>query len=148
MTMRESAGWPRFGAFSYGLGKDQLPDLIARFSAMGLTGVQLGSDLLDDALAHPETIPATVGALHAAGIETVGLAGYRNLVAADDGRRRENLSYLERCLEVAPTLGASVVATETGTRNAADWQPDPENSSLATKSMLYRALEELLPVAE
>ncbi|MGB3307400.1 MAG: hypothetical protein WBA63_14530 [Thermomicrobiales bacterium] len=40
-------------------------------------------------------------------------------------------------------FGTSVVATETGMRNAADWLPHPEISSMATKAMFYRALEEL-----
>ncbi len=46
-------------------------------------------------------------------------------------------------------FGASVVATETGARNAeSDWLPTPENLSDDSWRLLCKALEEPVPVAE
>jgi sugar phosphate isomerase/epimerase len=52
-------------------------------------------------------------------------------------------------LEVAPVLGWAVVATETGTRHAeSDWLPSSDNVGMEAWSLLYAALDDLLPVAE
>ena len=139
--MNEST-WPRFGAFSYGF--DDLDQLIDRFSEIGLTAVQWGGELL----ANPDQVRTTRGLHEDAGIEVVGLAGYRNLIARNDPVRRENLEILKRCLEIAPALGVPVVATETGTRNDRDWSASPENLLPAALDALHSSLEEMLPVAE
>lgn len=141
--------WPRFGAFSYDFGGSELDRLVDEFSAAGLTAVQWGKELLDTTLDNPDTIPSTVAKLDAVGIEVVGLAGYRNLVAADETRRRDNVAYIARCLEIAPGFGAPVVATETGTRNPdSDWVAHPDDVKPETWALLYAAFDELLPIAE
>ena len=147
--MSAAAPWPRVGAFSYDFERGELDALIDGFRRHGLTAVQLGRGLLDEALDDPARIAPMRAALAANGIEVVGLAGYRNLVAVDANVRREGIAFLRRCLEVAAEFGQPVVATETGTRNAAsDWQSDPANASDETWALLDEALGELLVVAE
>jgi sugar phosphate isomerase/epimerase len=141
--------WPRIGAFSYGFGRGEIDRLVAEFGQAGLSAVQLGRGLLEEAVERPETITVIRTALDEAGIVVAGLAGYRNLVAPDPERRAANIEFLKRCLEIAPLLGTSVVATETGTRHPeSDWLDSPENVKGNAWDMLYAAIEELLPVAE
>lgn len=141
--------WPRFGAFSYDFQRGQLDKLIESFQETGLTAVQLGQGLLDEVIDDPRLAPVARRKLEHAGIELVGLAGYQNLVAPDPDRRRRNIDYLIRCIELAPEFGTTVVATETGTRNPdSDWVADPANSSPQTWNALYDALDELIPLAE
>src|SRR6185295_16990501 len=67
----------------------------------------------------------------------------------DAEERRTNVGYVRRCLEVAPSLGTWVVATEAGTLNpAGDWVDDPDNWSKHAWRLLEEALEELVPAAE
>lgn len=139
--------WPRFGAFSYDH-RDR-GRLTEDFAALGLEAVKLGRDLLDGCLADPASAPELRALLADAGIEVAGLAGYRNLVAPDERARETNLAYLARCLELAPELGTSVVATETGTRSPdGDWIDAPDNWDADAWRLLDEALERLLPVAE
>jgi sugar phosphate isomerase/epimerase len=148
-AVEAEAIWPRMGAFSYGFERDQLPALIEGFAGYGLSAVQLGSALLDQALENPAARTKTRDLLEANHIEIAGLAGYRNLIAPDPDRRRANLDYLKCCLESASELGTATVATETGTlHSTSDWQPVPENSGDHAWSLFYAALDELLPVAE
>jgi sugar phosphate isomerase/epimerase len=141
--------WPRFGAFSYDFQRGQIDQLISSFQEIGLTAVQLGQGLLDEAIDDPRLASSTGRMLADAGIELVGLAGYQNLVAPDPDRRRRNIDYLARCIELAPEFGTTVVATETGTCNLeSDWISDPANSSPEAWELLYDALDELTPLAE
>jgi sugar phosphate isomerase/epimerase len=141
--------WPRMGAFSYGFERDQLEPLIEGFARHGLSAVQLGTGLLDRALEDSAARTEIRKLLEGNGIDIAGLAGYRNLIAADPDTRRANLNYLKRCLELAPELGTSTVATESGTLHpTSDWLPVPENAGDPAWSLFYAALDELLPVAE
>ena len=115
----------------------------------GLQAVQLGSAMLDDCLDRPERIDSIVERLEAEGISIAALAGYRNLVAPDPGKRRANIDFIAQCLELAPRFGTSVVATETGTRHPeGDWTDSPDNWRPATWELLDEAIGELVPVAE
>ncbi|MGH2408937.1 MAG: sugar phosphate isomerase/epimerase family protein [Chloroflexota bacterium] len=144
-----SLTWPRIGAFSYGFERGQLQQLIEGFTRHGLSAVQLGSGLLDQALEDSAARTEIRARLEANGISIAGLAGYRNLVATDPETRQANLDYLKRCLALAPELGTATVATETGTLHPTnDWLPVPENAGEAAWSLFYAALDELLPVAE
>ncbi len=144
-----AADWPRFGAFSYDFQQGQLDQLISSFQEIGLSAVQLGQGLLDEAIDDPQLARVARQNLMDAGIELVGLAGYQNLVAPDPDRRRRNIDYLVRSIELAPEFGTTVVATETGTRNPdSDWIADPANSSPEAWTLLYDALDELVPLAE
>jgi len=144
-----TSDWPRFGAFSYDFQRGQIDRLIASFQAIGLVAVQLGQGLLDEAIDDPALASVTGRKLEEGGIELVGLAGYQNLVAPDPERRRRNIDYIARSIELAPEFGTTVVATETGTRNSeSDWVADPGNSSAAAWDLLYEALDELVPIAE
>ncbi len=141
--------WPRLGAFSGEFRRGEWDRLIERFRQFGLSVVQLSGDLLLEALDHPSAIPSLRAQLEENGITVVGLAGYRNLIAPEAGKRRENLDFLKRCLELAPLFGTAVVATETGTLHPeSDWLPTHENWGDEAWSSLCEALEELLPVAE
>jgi sugar phosphate isomerase/epimerase len=139
--------WPRLGIFTYEFGDWDL--LVETCRDFGLTTLQLGIPMLEDCLDHPERVPELRGRFADAGVTVAALAGYRNLVAPDERTRRENLEFLARCLEVAPELGTSVVATETGTRSVnGDWTDSPENVRPKAWELLEEALAMLVPVAE
>lgn len=143
-----STVWPRFGAFSYDFERGETDLLISRFTELGLIAVQWGRGLLDELLEEPEKVEPTQAALADAGIEVVGLAGYRNLIHPDDAVRRDNIDYIRRCLVLAPRFG-SVVATETGSRHPdSEWLAHLENDSELAWELLHEALDELVPLAE
>ena len=105
----------------------------------------LGGDLVEQCFDHPER----AAALEQAGIAIAGIAGYRNLIDPDERERRENIEYLARCLELAPRIGTSVVATEAGTRSTEGqyrWHPD--NRLPASVQLFHDAVGELLETAE
>jgi sugar phosphate isomerase/epimerase len=141
--------WPRLGIFTYDFGSGQWERLAETCRSMGLQVVQLGNPLLEECLDRPDEIGSLVERLETEGISIAGLAGYRNLVAPDPGKRRANLDFLARCLELAPHFGTSVVATETGTRHTeGDWTDSPDNWRPEAWELLEDAIGELLPVAE
>ena len=136
------AEWPRLGIFTgEAAGWDTL---IATCTRLGVSAVQLGGPLLEECLEWPER----ASALEEAGIAVAGLAGYRNLVVRDEASRRANLEFLARCLAVAPAIGTSVVATETGTRADEPWSSSAENRSAETLALVDESLGTLLAVAE
>lgn len=138
-----AARWPRLGIFTYEF--DDWDQLVASCHRIGLNAVQLGSPLLDEALERPEL----VAALDQGGIAVAGLAAYRNLVAPDERARRQNVEFLARCLELAPRLGTSVVATESGTRSTqGEWVDSPANRTPASWALFEQALAELVAAAE
>jgi sugar phosphate isomerase/epimerase len=140
--------WPQLGIFTYEFGPGEWERLIAKCRDFGLSAVQLGGALLDECLTHPEDLGPIRGLEHA-GVRVSALAGYRNLVAPDADVRQANLDYLSRCLELAPQLGTSVVATGTGSRNPeGDWLDSSENWSAEAWQLLEEALAELVVVAE
>jgi sugar phosphate isomerase/epimerase len=140
--------WPRFGAFSYDFGRGRWEELAAAFDRLGLGAVQLGSDLLEECLEDPGVAADRLRPLRERGISVAALAGYRNLIAPDPAVREANIPHIERCLELAPSLGTYVVATETGTRDpTGDWTDSPENWGEEAWRLLDDALERLLAVA-
>jgi sugar phosphate isomerase/epimerase len=148
-TLEGAPSWPVFGAFSYDFGAGKWERLCESFRRLGLGAVQLGGELLAECLDDPDSIEPKLARLREYGVDVVALAGYRNLVAPDQAVREANIGALERCLELAPLLGTSVVATETGTRHpGGDWTDSPENWGEEAWSLLHGALERLLPVAE
>jgi sugar phosphate isomerase/epimerase len=141
--------WPRLGIFTYDFEPGDWDRLAEICRAMGLTAIQLGSPLLEECLDRQDQVAGHVEQLEAAGVSIAGLAGYRNLVAPDPERRRANIDFIARCLELAPRFGTSIVATETGTRNPeGDWTDSPDNWRPETWELLDEAIGELLPVAE
>jgi sugar phosphate isomerase/epimerase len=141
--------WPTLGIFSYEFGRGEWDGLVETCARFGLRAVQLGSPLLEECLEQPDRVPELRSRLEEAGVRVAALAGYRNLVAPDPGTRRENLDFLARCLELAPSFGTSVVATETGTRSHdGDWVDSPDNWRAETWELLDDALGELVPLAE
>jgi sugar phosphate isomerase/epimerase len=138
-----SPPWPRFGVFARETA--DWDEVIAVCRRFGLGAVQLGGDLLEQCFDHPER----AAALDHAGIAIAGIAGYRNLVDPDERARRENVEYLGRCLELAPRLGTSVVATESGTRSTdGQWKWHPDNRLPATVQLFHDAVAGLVEVAE
>jgi len=137
------------GAFFYGHGLANRGELIARYQALGFTAVQIGAPLLSELLDDPSQAKAVAEDFREAGLDIIGLAGYRNIVAPDLTRRRANLEYLKACMELAPALGTSVVATETGTFHPTnEWYPSPENGSSQAWSALCESVGELLETAK
>ena len=141
--LSQERDWPRLGIFTREF--EDWQTLIETCRRFGIAAVQLDGSLLVDCLEQPSRVEA----LTDAGIDVVGLAGYRNIVAPDQAERRANLEHLARCLEVAPLLGTSVVATETGTRSRVHpWAASPDNRSPEALRALDQALGELLATAE
>jgi sugar phosphate isomerase/epimerase len=141
--------WPRLGIFTYEFGSGDWDRLIETCRLFGLGAIQLGHPLLEECLDNPDQIEPIVERLDGEGISIAALAGYRNLVAPDPEKRRENLDFLARCLELAPRFGTSIVATESGTKHPeSDWQDAPENTTPEAWRELEESIAELLPVAE
>jgi sugar phosphate isomerase/epimerase len=148
-ALEPAAAWPRLGIFTYDFGTGERDRLVEACRVTGLRAVQLGGALLEECLDRPERIDSVVERLEAEGISIAALAGYRNLVAPDPGKRRANIDFIARCLELAPRFGTSIVATETGTRHPeGDWTDSPDNWLPATWELLDKAIDELVPVAE
>jgi sugar phosphate isomerase/epimerase len=144
-----SDAWPRFGIFTYDFAAGEWERLVDTCRRMGLQTVQLGAPMLEECLDHPDRIESVVELLASEGISIAALAGYRNLVAPDPAKRRANIGFLQRCLELATRFGTSVVATETGTRHPdGDWTDSPENWRPETWELLEDAIGELLSTAE
>jgi sugar phosphate isomerase/epimerase len=135
--------WPKIGVFAREVADwSAVVDTCRR---LGLDAVQLGGPLLEECLERPER----AAPLEEAGIAIAAIAGYRNLVAPDEVERRENLEFLARCLELAPQIGTSVVATESGTRSRdGEWIWSPDNSSPESLMVLDQSLGTLLETAE
>lgn len=145
------ARWPRVGAMAHELVSqpDETERLVSLLQGFGLHAVQLGVPLLEEVLAQKEHIARWRAQLEAAALPMVAIGGYRNLVAPNATKRKANIAFLQRCLELAPQCGTALVATETGTRSREDeWAPSPENQGQETWEVLCAALRELLPVAE
>jgi sugar phosphate isomerase/epimerase len=141
--------WPRLGAFSRDFGRGGWEQLAETFTRLGLGLTQLDGPLLDASLDDPASAAEGRAVLEASGLSIPALGGYRNLIAPDPDERAANVAHVERCLELATTLGSYVVATETGTLSAdGDWTDSPLNVTDAAWDLLYDALETLLPVAE
>ncbi len=141
--------WTKLGAFTPYFSRSQWLPMAAAYQALGLQLVQLSGELLDEAIEAPGQLATVRRQLADHGLSVAALGAYRNLIAADPDRRRRNIAYIKACLEQASALGAPIVSTETGTLHpSGDWSDTPENDSPAAWEALYRALDELLPVAE
>ncbi len=140
--------WPRFAAISYERDDRTWEQLADDMNGAGLESVYVGRGLLDDCL-DPDRAASRRAWLAERGIAVAGIAGYRNLVSPDAALRDSNIDHLSRCLELAPSLGTWIVATETGTRDPhGDWTDSPANWGKEAWQLLDDALERLLPVAE
>jgi sugar phosphate isomerase/epimerase len=145
---KKIGAFANFGAFTWEFPRGAWEQMGKSFEEKGVTAAQLSGDLLDELLERPEMIPAIREKLAAHGVAVAALGAYRNLVSIHEKRRRDNLAYVERCLEIAGELG-NPVGNRTGTRNPqGDWSDDPANHSLPALESLHRALERLVKVAE
>jgi sugar phosphate isomerase/epimerase len=121
----------------------------AELVSHGVSAVQIGWDPLARMVQDPTHARQVAEAFATAGAPLVALGGYRNLVAHDEQRRRQNVNYLKDCLRLAADLGVPAVSTETGTRNPeSDWQPHPLDQTSETWDLLVSGLEELIETAE
>jgi Sugar phosphate isomerases/epimerases len=142
-----SPTWPQVGIFTRDF--DALSNLIPFCQDHDLTAVQLDGPLLEQALTDPVYAAKIRQQMEAHGIKIVALGGYRNLVAPDEEKRKDNLAYLKECLRLAPLLGTSIVATGTGTfATENDWVASPANQTPVVREYFYTAIDELLSVAE
>jgi sugar phosphate isomerase/epimerase len=145
-ALKSREPWPVLGAFSYGFERGDLDKLADGFRRCGLSCVQIGGALMEEAFDNPDKVRSR---LESNGISIIGIAGYRNLTSPDAKKRAANIEYLKRCLEIAPRLGTSIVATETGTRHPeSDWTAVPENWGTEAWDSMCDALSQLLAVAE
>jgi sugar phosphate isomerase/epimerase len=145
----DAPAWPRLGAFSRDFGKGEWEQLGETFAGLGLELTQLDGALLDESLEDPAAAFDGRAVLESRGVRIPALGGYRNLIAPDPEARAANIDHVRRCLELAPTLGSYVVATETGTMSTeGEWTDSPLNSTDEAWSRLDDALETLLRVAE
>jgi sugar phosphate isomerase/epimerase len=141
--------WPRVGAFSRDFGRGEWEQLGETFARLGLELTQLDGALLDQSLEDHAAASEGRVVLESRGIGIPALGGYRNLIASDPELRAANVDHVRRCLELAPTLGSYVVATETGTMSTeGEWTDSPLNATRTAWTRLYDALETLLPAAE
>ena len=144
--------WPRIGVFSYVLdeeGDDPVGLAIEQCQQHNIETIQVGGVMLDIALQSRDAAIEVRERLAACHIEVTGIAAYRNLISPDLNKRRVNLDFLIRCHEIAPLLGTSVVATETGTLHpTSDWTGTPENWSARAWTAFDEAMKELLDVAQ
>jgi sugar phosphate isomerase/epimerase len=135
--------WPRIGVFAREAA--DWSAVVGTCRRLGLDAVQLGGPLLEECFERPES----AAPLEEAGIAIAAIAGYRNLVAPGEAERRANLEFLARCLELAPQIGTSVVATGSGTRSReGGWIGSPDNRSPESLAVLDRSLGTLLETAE
>ncbi len=143
--------WPLLGAMvhEFPVGPDEAQHLISLLRRFDLHAVQLGVPLLEEIMAGEERMATWRTKLEAAALPILALGGYRNLIAPEKTKREANIAFLQRCLEIAPQFGTTVVATETGTYNReSDWASSPENQGQEAWDTLCATLHELLPVAE
>jgi len=143
--------WPQFGAMSYEFPykEGELDSLIELLRKYRIEFLQVGGALLGEMVEHPDRIPSIRSRLEEGGIRAVGIAAYKNLITRDPEKYRNNMELMKRYLEIAPHLGTSVVATETGTLNLDhDFRAVPENWSEGAWTALYKTLDTLVSIAE
>ncbi|QBD79473.1 sugar phosphate isomerase/epimerase [Ktedonosporobacter rubrisoli] len=151
MQVNKSKVWPQLGAMAHELPcrVDEVEHLFALLHSIELQAVQLGVPFLEEIMAREALLATWQAQLKASSIQLSALGGYRNLITPDKARRATNIAFLQRCLELAPSLGTTIVATETGTYSrASDWAASPANQGQEAWEALYASLNELLPVAE
>jgi sugar phosphate isomerase/epimerase len=142
----EHQGAPVYGAFSGSCA--EWDELVDAFGSAGLGAVQLDGPLLERCLADGAFAAAGRSTLETAGLVPAAIAGYANLVASDAAARCANLERVRQCLELAPVLGTSVVATGAGTRSADGlWTDHPDNWRRETSGLLDDAVAELVATA-
>ncbi|MFQ3620671.1 MAG: TIM barrel protein [Spirochaetales bacterium] len=149
--LKNPVRWPVFGAMTYEFPytEGKLEDFIALLKRNKIEYIQVGKALLDELVAHPERVLSIKNHLEKEGIYFVGVAAYKNLVARDPEKLRKNIELMKMYLELAPHLGTSVVATETGTFNLDhDFRPSPKNWTAEAWKELRKTLDILVPVAE
>lgn len=137
-TLEPRAPWPRFGAFTHELGvsRSELPSACRE---LGVETIQLSRGLLDEWLEAPKALEVRIA----------GIGAYKNLIAPNAAERQRNLAYVERCLELAPRSGTSIVSTHAGTRHATEeWSDSSENLLPEAWALLLDGVERLLAVAE
>lgn len=141
------------GVRAHDFGKLPPDQLAATVAAKGFTCVQLA---LAKALAglNTETGNFTPGLArhvrqsferHDVNIAVLGC--YINPIDPDKDLRTQQMRRFKEHLRFARDFGCSVVATETGSRNA-DWSLHPDNASDATLAELIDQIGELVDVAE
>ena len=83
------------------------------------------------------------------GMVIAAVAGNANMVDADPSRRRQAVERLHLVIDACRSVGASVVATCTGSRHPESmWRHHPDNASPETWRVLRETLDSVMPVAE
>lgn len=80
------------------------------------------------------------------GLSIVSLHGYYNVIDPDPARRRRGRARVECLMRNWARFGCRIIATETGTRNAAsEWESSPDN---ATEEAYLECRQELAQLAQ
>lgn len=151
MQTNDSNSWPRLGVMAHELLflPDEVEHMIALMRALDVHALQLGTPLLEKIMANDALLAMWGDQLKTARLQLVALGAYRNLITPDRAKHEANVSFLQRCLAIAPQLGTAVVATETGTYSSQDdWSFSSENQEPEAWDVLCDALHHLLSVAE
>ena len=143
----------RIGCRAHDFGRASAEELATRIVAKGLTCVQLApSKALDGVVwgrgVLTPALAADVGkTFRRHGIDIAVLGCYVNPIHPDLGVRRELLEIFKEHLRVAHDFGCTVVALETGSKNA-DYSPHPDNHTEAAFQEMVASISELVEAAE
>lgn len=141
------------GVRAHDFGKLPIDQLAATIAAKGFTSVQLALAKAIEGL-NSETGGLSPGlarhvrhAFERQGVAIAVLGCYFNPIDPDKDRRAQHMARFKEHLRFARDFGCSVVATETGSRNA-DWSFHPDNASEAALADLTDHIGELVQEAE
>lgn len=141
------------GVRAHDFGKLPPAQLAAMIAAKGFSSVQLALAKALDGI-NTETGNFSPGlarhvrqAFEREGVAIAVLGCYINPIDPDPSRRTQQMTRFKEHLRYARDFGCSVVATETGSRNA-DWSLHPDNASDSTLGELTDQIGELVREAE
>jgi len=141
------------GVRAHDFGKLPAHELAATIAAKGFTCVQLALAKALDGI-NTDTGGFSPGlarhvrqAFERHGVSIAVLGCYINPIDPDKTKREQQMNRFKEHLRYARDFGCSVVATETGSRNA-DWSLHPDNASDAALDELTDQVAELVQEAE
>lgn len=141
------------GVRAHDFGKLPASQLAALIAAKGFSCVQLALAKAleginsDTGCLSPGLARHVRQAFERYGVSIAVLGCYINPIDPDKTRREQQMTRFKEHLRYARDFGCSVVATETGSRNA-DWSLHPDNASDATLAELTDQVGELVQEAE
>lgn len=141
------------GVRAHDFGKLPIEQMAETVAAHGFSSIQLALAKALDGICtdtgsySPGLARRVRHAFASRGVSIAVLGCYINPIDPDPTSRRQQMERFKEHLRFARDFGCSVVATETGSRNA-DWSFHPDNTTDATLSELTSQIGELVAVAE